>query len=80
MVDKLQQLSETLADKSDKQLRTLRNNINNRLTSFQNEDRFGRKVKELQASHPLYELCQSECKELLQAVSQEMRRRKFSAE
>lgn len=77
-MDRLQELAESLADKSDKQLRTLRNNLNNRITSFTNEDKFGRKAKDLQGSHPLAELGPGECKELLQLVSQEMRRRRFS--
>lgn len=75
----LEQLISELEERSDKQLRTLRNNINNRLTSFQNESRFGKNLKELQVSHPLYGLEHSECKELLEHVSKELRRRKFQA-
>ena len=45
-----------------KALRTLRNNLNNRIASFKNS---GGKPGELKPSHKLHGLEQSECEELL---------------
>lgn len=78
-MSRFDELVESLTERSDKQLRTLRNNLNNRLSSFNDEDRFGRVAKELKESHPLSGLGPGECKELLQVVAQEMKRRRFSS-
>ena len=60
-----------LTDYSDKKLRTLRNNLNNRLESFKkNED-----AKALPQSHMLHGLDGNACKELLDTVQKEMRKR-----
>lgn len=61
-----------LPDLSDKKLRTLRNNINNRLTSFEKGDE-----KHLPPSHMLYGLDAKGCRELLVKVQSEMKNRKF---
>lgn len=58
---------------SPKRLRTLRNNLNNRLASFQNG--LGGNVKPLQTSHALYGLEEGECKELLKKVQDLLRER-----
>ena len=55
---------------SDKKLRTLRNNLNNRLESFK---RGGE--KNLPPSHMLYQLDEGECKALLEKVQEEIRLR-----
>lgn len=55
---------------SDKKLRTLRNNLNNRLSSFK-----GVSLKALTPSHMLFGLDQAECTSLLEKVQAEMRRR-----
>lgn len=49
---------------TEKKLRTLRNNLNNRLTSFKNSDN----PKPLQASHVLFEKTEKQCKDLLDKV------------
>jgi hypothetical protein len=48
-----------------KKLRTLRNNLNNRLMSYKND---GEKAKELSKSHMLYGLDNEACSELLDRV------------
>lgn len=53
---------------SPKRLRTLRNNLNNRLASFKNAA--GGSLKELQASHVLYGLEEGECKNILKKVQE----------
>ncbi|MCF8059391.1 MAG: hypothetical protein K9K67_08845 [Bacteriovoracaceae bacterium] len=50
---------------SPKKLRTLRNNLNNRLAHFQGR---GDKSKELTPSHRLYGMDESQCSELLKIV------------
>jgi len=50
---------------SPKKLRTLRNNLNNRLAHFQGS---GDKAKDLKPSHRLYGLDEVTCKELLEVV------------
>ena len=48
-----------------KKLRTLRNNLNNRIESFKNS---GEKAKDLQSSHMLFEMDQHACEGLLVKV------------
>lgn len=55
---------------SDKKLRTLRNNLNNRIESFTKGGE-----KKLPPSHMLYNLEAGDCKELLKKVHAEMKRR-----
>ena len=55
---------------SDKKLRTLRNNLNNRLESFSKGAE-----KNLPPSHMLHGLDDAGCKSLLEKVHQEMKRR-----
>lgn len=57
-------------DFSDKKLRTLRNNLNNRLESFKKGGE-----KSLPPSHMLHGLDEAECKALLDRVQKEMRER-----
>jgi len=49
---------------TEKLLRTLRNNLNNRIESFKNND----SPKPLQASHVLFNKSSQECLELLKEV------------
>lgn len=56
---------------TDKKLRTLRNNLNNRLESFKkNED-----AKALPPSHMLHGMDSAECKDLLTKIQTEMKKR-----
>lgn len=57
-------------DFSDKKLRTLRNNLNNRLESFKKGGE-----KTLPPSHMLHGLDEGDCKSLLDRVQKEMRER-----
>lgn len=54
----------TIEEWTEKKLRTLRNNLNNRLESFKKND----VPKALQASHVLYGLTEKQCKELSDKV------------
>jgi hypothetical protein len=55
---------------SDKKLRTLRNNLNNRLEAFKSGQ-----VKNLPPSHVLSGLEENQCKDLLKKVLNEMKNR-----
>ncbi len=55
---------------SDKKLRTLRNNINNRLVSFKSTS-----LKHLPPSHMLHGLDEAQCKALLERVYKELKNR-----
>lgn len=59
-----------LAPLSDKKLRTLRNNINNRLVSFKSVT-----VRNLPPSHMLHGMDEGQCKALLETVVKELRTR-----
>jgi len=59
-----------LSTLTDKKLRTLRNNLNNRLEAFKSGN-----VKNLPPSHMLHGLDESQCKELLKRVQEELKNR-----
>ncbi len=61
-----------LSELSDKKLRTLRNNLNNRLQSFAKE---GKTLKNLPPSHMLHGFEEKDCKALLERVGAELRTR-----
>lgn len=54
-----------LSEWGPKRLRTLRNNLNNRIESFKNNPNA---PKSLQPSHMLYGMGEGECQELLKKV------------
>ncbi|MCP4915146.1 MAG: hypothetical protein GY909_18650 [Oligoflexia bacterium] len=56
-----------------KRLRTLRNNLNNRISNFESSDGKG---KELQKSHILFGLSEQECRELLKQVQKLIKEQK----
>lgn len=59
-----------LSELNDKKIRTLRNNLNNRLEAFKKGGE-----KSLPPSHMLHGLDESQCKELLGRVQQELKSR-----
>jgi hypothetical protein len=61
-----------LEDLNPKKLRTLRNNLNNRLESFKSGSG---DAKALQKSHMLFNKTESECLELLKNVQSELKKR-----
>lgn len=69
-------LMDSLSTIKEKHLRSLRNNLNNRIRSFAEESQYGKKAKELQLSHALFDFRPGECEKLLEAVQKELRTRK----
>ncbi len=63
----------SLESKGPKQMRTLRNQLNNRISSFQDELKFGKKLPAISESHALYGLTLKECKELLEISKRELK-------
>lgn len=66
--ERLAQLKASFAEKTPKQMRTIRNNLNNRIRSFEDEMKFGKTLPKLSASHMFYEFELKELKELLVAA------------
>lgn len=62
--EKVKDLKASFADKSPKQMRTIRNNLNNRIKSFEDETRFGKTLPKISASHMFFELELKELKEI----------------
>lgn len=56
---------------SDKKLRTLRNNINNRLVSFKSNSE--KSLRVLPPSHMLHGLDEAQCKALLERIYKEFK-------
>lgn len=66
--ERLSQLKASFAEKTPKQMRTIRNNLNNRIRSFEDEMKFGKTLPKLSASHMFYEFELKELKDLLIAA------------
>lgn len=54
--------------KTAKQMRTVRNNLNNRISSFEQELKLGKTLPTLSASHMLSKFDLKECRILLEAA------------
>ena len=71
---RLDELKASFADKTPKQMRTIRNNLNNRIKSFEEEMRFGKTLPKLSASHMFFEFELKELKELQEAAIKKIKR------
>lgn len=61
---KLNELKNSFKDKTPKQMRTIRNNLNNRMRSFEEELRYGKALPNITHSHMFYGLEYKDLKEL----------------
>jgi hypothetical protein len=77
-VQKFNEISRGLKDRSPKQMRTLRNQLNNRIKSFEDEGA-GKGLPKLSDSHPLSGLNLDECKKLQNLCKSELKSMKQSA-
>ncbi len=77
MSQRLEKLKADLEEFSPKQMRTLRNNLNNRIQSFTNTFK---EPKDLPESHKLHGLEEGECRELLGIVKKKLLKAKFDME
>lgn len=65
---RLKLLKESFAEKTPKQMRTIRNNLNNRIRSFEEEMKYGKTLPKLSASHMFYQFELKDLKMLLEAA------------
>jgi hypothetical protein len=63
-------------DKTPKQMRTIRNNLNNRITSFEAELEFSRTLPKISASHMLFEFDLKACRTILIAAKKQIKTQK----
>ena len=61
--------------KTPKEIRTLRNALNNRIKSFTDEATYGKALPPLSASHKLFGFNLTECHELLELSKKELKNR-----
>jgi len=73
MNKRIDEILNTLSDRSPKQVRTLRNQLNNRIKSFEDELSFGKKLSKISESHALFGLNLKDCKDLLLKTKQALR-------
>jgi len=66
LLERVKELKASFADKTPKQMRTIRNNLNNRIKSFEDEMKFGKALPKLSASHMFYEFELKELKDVLE--------------
>lgn len=73
---RLTQLKESFKEKTPKQMRTIRNNLNNRIRSFEEELKFGKTLPKVSASHMFYEFDLKDCRALLEAAQKQIKNQK----
>ena len=70
---RVEELKKSFKDKTPKQMRTIRNNLNNRIKSFEDELKFGKTLAKLTASHMFYEMDLKDLKEVLDFAMKKIR-------
>lgn len=58
----------SFAEKTPKQMRTIRNTLNNRIRSLEDELKIGKTLPKISASHKLYEFDLKDCRLALEAA------------
>ena len=76
MQERLLSLKASFSEKTPKQMRTIRNNLNNRIRSFDEEMKFGKALPKLSASHMFYEFELKELKQLLEVAQKQIKNQK----
>lgn len=61
---RVEELKASFKEKNPKQMRTIRNSLNNRIKSFEDELRFGKSLPKVSASHMFYEMELKDLKEI----------------
>lgn len=69
-------LLKSFGERTPKQMRTVRNNLNNRIMSFEQEMKFGKALPVLSASHLLHGFDLKECRLLLEAAKKQIKKDK----
>lgn len=71
--DRAKELVASFKEKTPKQMRTIRNSLNNRIKSFEDEMKFGKAVPKVSASHMFFEMELKELKEVLESAAKKIR-------
>ena len=71
--DRVKELIESFKEKTPKQMRTIRNSLNNRIKSFEDEMKFGKSVPKISASHMFFEMELKDLKEILEIAAKKVR-------
>jgi hypothetical protein len=71
--DSLNELKNSFKEKTPKQMRTIRNSLNNRIKSFEDELSFGKSIPKVSASHMFFEMELKELKELREFAMKKIR-------
>ena len=73
---RINDLIASFKEKTPKQMRTIRNNLNNRISSFEAEMKFGKSLPKISASHMLYEFDLKDCRSVLEAAKKQIKTQK----
>ncbi len=73
---RIKDLISSFKDKTPKQMRTIRNNLNNRIHSFEEELKFGKALPKISASHMFYEFELKDCRAILEAAKRQIKTQK----
>lgn len=70
---RVEELKASFKEKTPKQMRTIRNSLNNRIKSFEDEMKFGKTLPKVSASHMFFEMELKELKEVLTFAMKKIR-------
>lgn len=70
---RVEELKASFKDKTPKQMRTIRNNLNNRIKSFQDEMKFGKTLPKVSSSHMFYEMELKDLQDVLEFAMKKIR-------
>ena len=71
--ERLKELLASFGERTPKQMRTIRNNLNNRIRSLEDEMKLGKTLPKISASHVLFEFELKECRILLEAAKRQIK-------
>jgi poly(3-hydroxyalkanoate) synthetase len=70
---RVEELKASFKEKTPKQMRTIRNSLNNRIKSFEDEMSFGKTLPKISASHMFFEMDLKELKEIREFAMKKIR-------
>ena len=70
---RVKELVASFKEKTPKQMRTIRNSLNNRIKSFEDEMKFGKTLPKVSASHMFFELELKDLQEVREAAMKKIR-------
>ncbi len=71
--DRVKELVASFKEKTPKQMRTIRNSLNNRIKSFEDEMKFGKSVPKVSASHMFFEMELKDLKMIQEEAAKKIR-------